>query len=224
MTPVEPVVGDLIGYRVFDLAGGRLSSISKQTTWEPGWNDADCARGKKHPAPDPHCGCGFWVYRTMMRALEQFDDDLEIQVPNSNGFGDFDGVRGVVLARVQIAGRVIVGTEGWRAERAAILNLYADDRAELLQETAEAYGVTVAPMPEIDWPIRGVIAAYEPGVLRMMRTEGERKWAIEDVRVELGSAQHLQLEADLLDRDVELRVTYERRSGELWATAIEEEA
>lgn len=80
--------------------------------WPAGtaWNQADCARflpGNTHRAPASTCGCGFWAY---WRAGEPG------QITNIRDFAIVTGV-------IEGAGKVIIGTKGFRCERARILAL-----------------------------------------------------------------------------------------------------
>lgn len=215
----EPIIESVRGYRVFEVSGAYLRSYSADYVWEPGWNAAACRRrtkgAAKHDAPAPGCTCGFWVYRTLARAAKQFRAELGMEVGDSP-FGDFDGARGVVLGRVLIAGHLVEGTDGWRAERAGIEAVYTDD-PELIGPLVNRYGVSVEPSAEIAWPVRGLLTELRDVQLRVLILDGDRKFGFETLCVERGSAQYLEA-MTLLGEEVE--VVYERIGDERWVTRI----
>lgn len=219
----ELIVKTIQGYRAFRLEGSELLSLSGRYVWEPGWNEAQCMReasagSTKHLAPAPRCSCGFWVYRTIDRAMRQFGGELSVTVVAS-GYGDFDGPTGMVLGRVQIAGRVIAGTDGWRAERAGVVAVYSDD-TELLASVADVYGVSIEPTLEMNLPVHGVLTNLSDNVLRVLLLDGDRKFSFDVFRVEKGSAAHL---AAMSAAGGEVVVEYERRQGFRWVTSISEQ-
>jgi hypothetical protein len=213
----EPTIDTVQGFRVFEVFGAELHSYWADYVWEPGWNLAICqlARSPRHDAPTPGCKCGFWAYKTIARAMQQFTGDLGLRVGDS-AFGDFGGITGMVLARVQIAGRVIEGTDGWRAERAGVVAVYLDVPG-LLDPAAKRYGVSVEPLPQIDWPVRGLLVDLVGEQLRVLVLDGDRKFDIDVLRVEKGSTPYLEAMTSVGD---EIEVTYERRGNERWVTQI----
>ncbi len=67
---------------------------------------AECAVGGNHQCPDPGCSCGFYARK------ERHDV--------SEPAGDY------VLLEVELYGRVMVGSDGYRAEKQRVLAVYAD--------------------------------------------------------------------------------------------------
>jgi hypothetical protein len=113
--PVLPpplVVKDyLIGYRAWFSAHGVLASIGVTPLhWQPGVNQAHCARKvegeTEHVAPVVTCDCGFYVAKSLAKALRQTAD------PSA------------VYGAVKAWGRAIEhGADGFRIEYAEVLAL-----------------------------------------------------------------------------------------------------
>jgi hypothetical protein len=109
MTPVQTlfrgqealVPGTLRGYRTWRLTlGGHLVSTAMESLWDDGVNEATCFSPLEHPGvavPDARCQCGFYGWYA--------PDDSRI-VPSD------------VFGVIEASGRIILGTHGFRAERA----------------------------------------------------------------------------------------------------------
>jgi hypothetical protein len=108
----EPLLvpGTLRGYRRWVLLNGTLVGPVSEREWPKGENTANCWTlfPCSGPSPTSTCHCGFY-------AKYQFDN-LE-----------YLGVKGVVEA----SGRVFLGTEGFRAEKARVVALVTDSRDPL---------------------------------------------------------------------------------------------
>lgn len=117
--PEQLVPGVLRGYRTWRLNGfGQLTSTAQHYTWGPtagalcsrggpcGCGNSQCvftqASGNGHEAPSVDCGCGLYGWYA--------PDDSRI-VPSH------------VFGCIEVSGRVLLGTHGFRAERARILGL-----------------------------------------------------------------------------------------------------
>jgi hypothetical protein len=130
------VDGRLRGYRAWrGLAHGgqhegRLLSTGMAHTWrkdahtEP--EGASCLTylDQVHFAPDAHCRCGIYGWY----------DPADERIPHPAASGSVFGV-------VQATGRVILGTHGFRAEKAQVLAVTADDPGQREQLRSAGYRV-----------------------------------------------------------------------------------
>jgi hypothetical protein len=116
---IEPITG----YRAwhFDVDQGRAdlySFVQSGADWEGashGWVTASCALPDHHAwhrAPVEECSCGFYAMSTMGPLVEGFATQALL---SARGAGS-----GIVLGRVELAGKVIEHEHGYRAERARI--------------------------------------------------------------------------------------------------------
>lgn len=120
---IEPIRA----FRVWRVSGEgrslRLRSWAKDTIWERRTLQAYCAR---HPAPDLHCTCGIYAKKSFRTS------------PYATKGPDLLGI-------VQLYGRVVLATEGYRAEFARIIELWpTHHQIEMVAELAERYGVRVS--------------------------------------------------------------------------------
>ena len=119
------VPGTLRGYRAWIVEGGELRSIIGREPWLMSGNTATCRRGMMrngwvtgrlpgempritslHDAPDSRCTCGFYA----KHRLEGVERDYN---PSIFTYGS-----------IRVSGKVILGTEGFRAQHADIEALY----------------------------------------------------------------------------------------------------
>jgi hypothetical protein len=127
------VVDDIIGYRGFALANGRLWSCVVDTYWRRGVNRATCSAG--HPAPDVECACGIYV-------VHHLDDAwLRVMAIKVREKGlDF------VVGAMALSGAWVDHGEGARFEDAELLALtilwqdFGPSRSEA-EQVAAFYGV-----------------------------------------------------------------------------------
>lgn len=134
MAEVVPIVGSVRGFRWWRLSGSAdlLSPWRGPVRWGPEENEASCLarRGvfgwKTARAPHPRgcpataCECGFYALHALPCRNEGTDRAVwEIDSATSGGH------HGLVLGIVAGYGRVLIGTEGWRARFGRILALYA---------------------------------------------------------------------------------------------------
>lgn len=115
---VPDVIGEVIGWRVwrvmhpYDAKLVRLQSLGAGGTthavpWTPGKTmQAFCARD--HVIPAKSCSCGFYAARTQEHLLS-------MSYHRSRDFDDPNDV--LVIGEVAMSGRIIPGTQGWRAQR-----------------------------------------------------------------------------------------------------------
>jgi hypothetical protein len=132
MSDPELTVDHYNGFRLFQVDGHRLESISAHFTYAPGLNHAVCLAGEKHDPPAKGCYCGFWLYHHQHRARDQFKAELQPSGPvTAYGYGDFgdheDEVPGVVLGKVKGGGRAILGDDGARVAKVKVVALVTDN-------------------------------------------------------------------------------------------------
>jgi len=134
MGDVVPIVGSVRGFRWWRLSGAAelLSPWRGPVRWDPGENEASCLarRGMfgwktsraPHPrgCPSTRCECGFYALHSIPQLNEGLDRAIwEIDTASSGGR------HGLVLGIAAGYGRVLIGTEGWRARFGRILALFA---------------------------------------------------------------------------------------------------
>jgi hypothetical protein len=130
----QPVACEVEGLRGFrwwrvGLGGWLLSPWREAKPWDTGPNRARCLATRRlfgwndaspHPRgiPDGRCQCGFYglhSYPVSHQGPVRFVWELDT---------DFSGSGGLVLGVAEASGRVLVGTQGWRAEFARACALY----------------------------------------------------------------------------------------------------
>lgn len=108
----EPV----LGWRIWNLRGGRLESWAVDYCWEPGENLATCLAPHRRAcssSPGQHCQCGFWAVWAPGQCLARACAAAE---PPWHVMGLIAGWGTVALH----------GREGFRAEKAALRCLFMD--------------------------------------------------------------------------------------------------
>lgn len=132
---VPDVVGEILGWRAWEVhvnAKGavELSSVTKRTNWPPGqWLVATCTFSHTR-IPAERCSCGIYAAKEKEQLLEM----------HYHRFDDND----VVIGEVALAGKVIPGSQGWRAEKAKPKSLYVPyTRWKLCEPLKVTYDVTV---------------------------------------------------------------------------------
>jgi hypothetical protein len=158
-------IGERVGFRGFHVRGSRLWSIGYgDYRWVPGENEAHCDRigkpGKgrtvwvndpmdpdalverRIPAgdhgriPSPNCECGFYAYKTEALARHRFGGGRVLLGRSARfGLGNFGTDAYEVIGKVTLWGRVIRGTDGYRAQFARVVGLVAPD--EIQREIAD---------------------------------------------------------------------------------------
>jgi hypothetical protein len=136
---VPDVIGEIVGWRAWRVIGPDRQPLLKSAVWDyiwrPGrWNVARCDLRNHDPktqVPMEGCSCGFYAGRTREHLLHMA----------YNQYGAHDTV---VIGEVAFVGKVIPGTQGWRAQKARPLRLYLPFERWRLAEGLEAtYGCEV---------------------------------------------------------------------------------
>ena len=145
---VPDIVGELVGWRAWELVGDayfprlmsavqKASSVGAQAIWPTNrWFMATCLREPAHNEPGAgipveRCSCGIYAAKT----LEQL---------SGLGYAAYYDVANAVVGEVAFAGKVIEGSQGWRAEKARIKRLWVPHRTwRYMEPLSSAYGVEV---------------------------------------------------------------------------------
>lgn len=117
-TIVPDVIGEVVGWRVWRVlhprspGNIRLQSLGSggkhhAAVWTPGkMMEAFC--GQSHTPPAEKCSCGFYSARTVEHLLSMH---------YHSGFKYDDPNDALVIGTVAMQGKIIPGTQGWRAQR-----------------------------------------------------------------------------------------------------------
>lgn len=139
---VPDVVGEIIGYRAWSVVtlGNllRLSSATHGSHWPTSdWIYATCAgsieckkaRGDDKRCPGEACTCGLYAAAT----LDQLKD---------LGYGNYGDDQDIVMGEVGLVGKVIPGSQGWRAQKARVVKLLVPyEKWRLGKALSITYGV-----------------------------------------------------------------------------------
>jgi hypothetical protein len=138
------LVEEILGWKVLSFADtarvggdgialpGSLASPAVYVEWgHAGWTQAKCKRHPEHEPPVEDCTCGIYAVSEARRA-----------------FAYLENAPLTVLARVGLAGKVIPGAKGWRAERARVVamtrtGLGPRDYPHMLARVADHYRVPI---------------------------------------------------------------------------------
>jgi hypothetical protein len=123
-----------------------LQSLGSDTSWPPGgWLTARCER-KQHSAPHWGCSCGLYSAKEINTVLML----ASIHMPQ-----DLAGPM-IVLGRVHLSGKVIEHDDGYRAERARVIQILPVSGSRSHAEAVAArYGVPVGDeIPAVAIPLR----------------------------------------------------------------------
>lgn len=131
------IAGEIMAFRSWDVtdslwtrAGARLLSLNGTLWPTSAWLEADCELN--HEIPDEVCSCGIYAARTRGHLVSLAYND--------------GGGRNVVRAigEVALVGKVIPGTQGWRASRARPVRLWVPyDQWRLANSLSQAYAIPV---------------------------------------------------------------------------------
>jgi hypothetical protein len=140
------MLGETLGWRAWVViaetsrAPRLRSATHSSTVWPTNrWTAATCGGelhcrqddGGDRRIPGEHCRCGLYAARDLEQLL-------------GLGYASWGGRDTVVVGQVAFAGKVIPGTQGWRAERGRIARLYVPfSKAELGKRLSEVYAVPV---------------------------------------------------------------------------------
>lgn len=143
---------DLRGYRWWrvGLGGWLRSPWQGRMRWRPGFNEASCrahrtmvdraARRLGHPEPIPAdvCRCGFYAMHDLPDEGRWPGLPFELRLESS-------GCRhSLIFGVARAAGGVLLGRNGWRAQRAEVVALFAgQDPVVNIGRLSERYGVPV---------------------------------------------------------------------------------
>lgn len=151
----------LTGYKIFKASSGKgrvtiQSLIYSHVIWQPlkekkatcyltkselfKWVSAlrpSLRSMKDHVAPEEKCSCGLYTLKNPYAVLGRFrmyipehKDVVVINTPASmEHYNEF-----YVMARMQVWGKVVVASDGYRSEYAKIDTVYVDDRYTFLAE------------------------------------------------------------------------------------------
>ncbi len=174
MDDVELVIGEVEGYRAFEIRDDSLWSIGYEPyRWTPGANQAHCdlvtgGAAKRtvwvnDPAtptglvqrqemvvahgriPSPYCTCGFWFYKSESNCREHFPQLGRRPRLRTSRFGDFGTeADDWVMGKVAAWGRAIEGSDGYRGEFARIIALVTEPPGRLAA-LVDRYGIGVVP-------------------------------------------------------------------------------
>jgi hypothetical protein len=133
---IPDVAGEIIGGRAwkveFDVGSQsyQLKSATRTFVWpKKTWAVATCSV-KGHAPPHEKCSCGLYAAKTRAQLL-----DMHYHVYDQED---------VVVGEVAMAGKVIPGTQGWRAEKARVAKVYVPfTRWRLAELIRDEYGVPV---------------------------------------------------------------------------------
>jgi hypothetical protein len=155
----EHLIGDVYVVRSFRVSPvGGLCPLTRPElgAWSPGWNQAACDRGRRHPAPDPNCTCGLYAYSHPDYAREQ---------PMARS----------CLAIIAASGELMVGARGVRMQRARIAAVWLgpavdeDLQARVAARYPETAVFTNKAAMLAEFPVTGVPGCRDPGVSRVLR-------------------------------------------------------
>lgn len=139
MAGAPDIAGEIVGYRAWFAVRSyvtglvELTSISDETIWPADdWLRAECGYQDEpcDPPPGRGCSCGIYAARHR-RHLVKMGYTTLLEHP-------------VVMGEVGLAGRIIPGSKGWRAERARPLSLFVPfGDWKLVRPLAERYRIPV---------------------------------------------------------------------------------
>lgn len=139
---------EVLGWRAWDVHKlgklVRLGSVSSHGHWPVAdWIYAECGgirsceSSSDGRCPGENCSCGLYSARD----LEQLTDELP--------YANYDNRQVKVIGQVAMAGKVVVGTQGFRAEKARVAHLYVPHTHWKLGRTlSKQYGV---PYDTLRW-------------------------------------------------------------------------
>ncbi len=140
---VPDVFGEILGWRAWELVGGdlhpRLRSVTAHELGVPlecciwptnRWFLAMCPHGCGD-VPREGCRCGIYAAAERGHLI-------------SYGYAKYDCLTDKVIGVVGLTGKVIPGSQGWRAEKGRIVRLEVPfEKWQLGERLSKAYGVPV---------------------------------------------------------------------------------
>jgi hypothetical protein len=178
MAPIPDMITPIEAYRLWKFTiradGSWLSPIAaKGPAWQPGWNTATCQTAPvpllsaPHRAPAEGCACGLY-------------GRMELDVAPSSGILD-QSLWGEIAGKVELAGKVIEHEEGYRAERARLVELIPLPH-QIVQAAilSMAYDVRISKAwlnhPNAEWIPRAYVVRR---MVRRMVEANPRLWSPE---------------------------------------------
>ncbi len=147
------------GFRWWRVApGGEIYSAWFDVPWDPSSNEATCALpvarlgrrawAKRHDGgvPAPGCSCGFYALHRLPTQAGEHPDPDRPWLLDPEGWSGKGG--SVVFGVAEAWGRVLLGTQGWRARFSRALALYVPSGSELwesdrLRLVSDRYGIPI---------------------------------------------------------------------------------
>jgi hypothetical protein len=155
--PVPDAVEPIVAYRTWTAESDLLLHSGYDATWPPGeWMVAACAGA--HTAPDEHCSCGLYSLRgldslhTSINVFLALDSEPGAPAP-TRGTGPSQPLEwpSPVVGKVHLAGKVIEHEDGYRSERARLVEILPVEPFRREHELiAQRYRVPVGPEISID--------------------------------------------------------------------------
>lgn len=111
------VLGEVIAWRAWRVVGPSrrplLGSVTHtETLWMPtDWTYATCPRGCGDNVPGEVCTCGLYAAKTSEQLVNL-------------GYAEYNEHAPRIIGEVGLAGKVIEGTQGWRAQKGRIVRLH----------------------------------------------------------------------------------------------------
>ena len=149
---IPDVAGELLGWRAWMVVGTgpytRLQSVNAHEAfgvprelciWPTDrWMFAVCNKGREGEVPHEGCRCGLYAAKTREFLMAYGYANYAGSQANGNAYAD------LVIGVVGLTGKVIPGSQGWKAQRARIVQLEVPFEKEPLARTLhEVYGVPV---------------------------------------------------------------------------------
>jgi hypothetical protein len=190
---IDPIVGYRAWYYTIGQRGAQLHPLTRRSAAAPGagdwdgaswgWVTATCARDTAswHVAPEEDCTCGFYAMSTLPPVVSGCGFRTGEVEPGATS--------GVVLGRVELAGKIIEHDRGYRAERARIAELIPFRGTEQsVMILAARLGVPIAEpvdMPSMQDGFGGFPGQPQGGPPRLRDYVEEHRWMAATILVGL---------------------------------------
>ncbi len=151
------VIEPIIAYRLWLIIHPkeRLAGAIYQFLWYEGVNFARCAKiPYKHKAPEYHCVCGFYAYKTIEYCRRELPFPLR------------DGIYQHIFGEVELTGKVVEHEYGYRSEKAQVRKLILSlsheyhGRKTMLERVAEHYKVPLVGYDDYFYRKGGISDKY----------------------------------------------------------------
>lgn len=133
----ELLIEPIIGYREWEIKQGSnywLNGIGVDYRWHKGVNTFRCFQDAKHKKPKFNCSCGFWAYKDVTKIFDHLFSRLVYVKDIRDLFRSTTNIAGIV----KLTGTIIEHEEGYRAEKAEIVELFVGPN---LLEEAQKQGI-----------------------------------------------------------------------------------